>query len=255
MHAEIQAFWCPKGGNSVSDYEDAFWARKPVEASPSPIRLAIGDGATEASFSALWAKLLVWEVGRGRLSPESLPEGLRLIQSLWKKNVERKPLPWYAEEKLRDGAFSTVLGLTIRNEPVEDAEPRRWEAWAVGDSCLFQVRGDEAIVRFPLDRSELFDSRPVLVPSAPSREAGLTEAVRTEQGAWEPGDFFYLMTDALACWFLKRWELGSDPLHFLKAVKTQADFARLVEEQRAEAMEDGSRLLKNDDVTLVRCCM
>jgi hypothetical protein len=72
-------------------------------------------------------------------------------------------------------------------------------------------------------------------------------------GEWKDGDVFYLMTDALACWFLKRWELGSSPLLLLNEVQNQTDFERLVEDQRVDATEDGARKLKNDDVTLERC--
>jgi hypothetical protein len=255
MHAVIRAFRLPKAGNSPSDFEDAFWPRKPLDSNSLPIRLAIADGATEASFSALWARLLVREYGLGHLSPRSLSESVAGIQSRWRRLVGREPLPWYAEEKLRDGAFSSLLGLTIGREFRGDESEGPWEAFAIGDSCLFQVRDGELIARFPLDQAELFDNRPVLVSTVASRNGRLDEALRVADGQWVNGDVFYLMTDALACWFLRRWELRSNPLFFLNEVQTQADFERLVDEQRADSTDDGARMLKNDDVTLVRCCL
>src|SRR5262245_8631858 len=104
MHATIRAFWLPKAGNSPSDYEDAYWPRKPFDSTTFPIRLAIGDGATEASFSALWARLLVRDYGLGYLSPSSLSERLASLQARWWRRVGKEPLPWYAEQKLRHGA-------------------------------------------------------------------------------------------------------------------------------------------------------
>jgi hypothetical protein len=253
MHATIEAFWLPKAGNIPSEYEDAFWPRKPYAQAPFPIRLAIGDGATEASFSALWARLLVKDYGLGRLSPGSLLGRLADLQSRWRRHVGKKSLSWYAEEKMRDGAFSSLLGLTIAEDTLVHDSERRWEALAIGDSCLFQVRDEELVAGFPLDRTELFNNRPVLVSSVPCRNEYIGDALEVGNGHWEAGDVFYLMTDALACWFLKRWEVRGDPLSFLEEVHAQADFERLVNEQRADTTDDGARMLKNDDVTLVRC--
>src|SRR5206468_4256076 len=53
----VEAFSCQKAGNARTEYEDA-WA---IRGSDSPTRclVVIDDGATESSFSALWAALLV----------------------------------------------------------------------------------------------------------------------------------------------------------------------------------------------------
>src|SRR4051812_45209913 len=120
MHASIRAFWLPKVGNSPSEYEDAFWPRKPFDANSTHIRLAVGDGATEASFSKLWARQLVRAYGNGVLTPDSISGGLAGLQTLWGRLVGREPLPWYAEEKLRDGAFSSLVGLTIEDDATSE---------------------------------------------------------------------------------------------------------------------------------------
>ncbi len=253
MHATIQAFWLPKAGNSESEYEDAFWPRRATDQTSAPIRLAIGDGATEASFSALWARLLVREYGLGHLSPGSLMGRLPALQSRWRRSLGKKPLPWYAAEKLRQGAFSSLLGLTLEADTRLHGSRGCWRAMAIGDSCLFQVRREELIARFPLDRTDLFDNRPVLVSSAPTRNVDIDHALGVTGGWWEHGDEFYMMTDALACWFLKRWELLSNPHSVLNDVRTQANFETLVDQQRADSTDDGVPMLKNDDVTFMRC--
>src|SRR5579875_2368277 len=103
MHATIRAFWLPKAGNSPEEYEDAFWPTDSGDPMPLPARLAVGDGATETSFSASWARLLVEDYGAGLLTGEMLPERLPALRERWMASVIRGPLPWYAEEKVRAG--------------------------------------------------------------------------------------------------------------------------------------------------------
>lgn len=254
MHATIRAFWLPKAGNSPEEYEDAFWPTEFEGLMPLPVRLAVGDGATETSFSASWARLLVEDYGMGHLTDEMLRERLPLLRDRWKESVSRESLPWYAEEKLRAGAFSSLVGLTIWPGSEAESVGGGWKAMAIGDSCLFQVRGDKLISAFPLDRTDQFDNRPILIPSGSVGDEGLRAAVRVMEGDWEAGDIFYLMSDALACWFLRRWELpDGDPLFFMEQLREAPDFDGLVREQRADEREDGQPMLRNDDVTLVRC--
>jgi hypothetical protein len=62
------------------------------------------------------------------------------------------------------------------------------------------------------------------------------------------------MSDALAYWFLRRWELPNGaPLFFMEKLQEAPDFDGLVWEQRSDEWEDGQPMLRNDDVTLVRC--
>jgi hypothetical protein len=67
-------------------------------------------------------------------------------------------------------------------------------------------------------------------------------------GTWQRGDSFYLMTDALACWFLRGVEREEDPCATLDelAGKEEPDpFGSLIAELRA------SGSIRNDDVTLL----
>src|SRR5947207_1887149 len=49
---DIKVFCCPKLGNSLEEYEDA-WAHRQSR-TPVGIRVAVADGATESSFAKLW---------------------------------------------------------------------------------------------------------------------------------------------------------------------------------------------------------
>ena len=99
MRLFAQAFWLPKSGSTEGEYEDAFWPKRlPVdrEAELSDFRVAVADGATETSFSGLWAKLLVRSYAEGRLLPEGFAASLVKLQARWRSAITRKPLPWYA---------------------------------------------------------------------------------------------------------------------------------------------------------------
>lgn len=211
------------------------------------VRCAVADGATEASFSGLWAGMLVQAFGRGRIRSSRLVDALAPFQAAWWNAVNRKPLPWYAEEKLRRGAFSSLLGLTLIEG--RDREAVNWSAIAVGDSCLFMVRADELLSAFPIRSSDSFDRSPYLISSAPVHNRTLERAVFHERGRCRSGDTFYLLTDALACWFLARHEEGSVPWTTLDHVGEggcQEDFAAWVTGERRE------NRIRNDDVTMLR---
>lgn len=257
MYIHWDFFSLHKAGNAGSDYEDACWPSSSDEASGSCFRCAISDGATEASFSGLWARMLVEAYGTGKLtqhvSSEELEESvepgiLRELQHRWLEGVGNKPLPWYAEEKIRYGAFSSLLGLHF----CEDLSAGRWSAIAVGDSCLFQLRDSQIITSFPLTQKEEFNSRPLLVPSDPVDNDRLPEYVRTARGSWKEDDSFLLMTDALAHWFIGAMGRSIDPWIAVQKLRA-VDQARSFEEWVAQLRSSGE--LRNDDVTLLRIDM
>ncbi|MBU6434960.1 MAG: DUF538 domain-containing protein, partial [Nitrospirae bacterium] len=163
MEVYAQPFWTPKAGNSEVEYEDAFYPPHIIEAKTNSFRFAIADGATETSFAKLWAQLLVKAVGKGRLDPVCPDRTLTKLRSCWQRVVSRKSLPWYAEEKVRLGAFSSILGLSLS----EDLTGRYWNACAIGDCCLFHVRGNNLLRSFPLSHSSEFNNRPRLISSIP----------------------------------------------------------------------------------------
>jgi hypothetical protein len=239
MLVGARAHWLPKAGNAQDEYEDAFW---PVErAGPARrFRCAVADGATETSFSGLWARLLVQAYGRGHLGALRWETGLEALRCRWRSAVGQKPLPWYAEEKLRQGAYAAFLGLTLS---LRSDGSVRWSALAVGDCCLFQIREDRLIASFPLGSSGEFNSRPYLVGSVRPTDVEEAEAAR-RSGPALPGDRFLLMSDALAAWFLRAAEDGCSPWGELEeaAADTFPDWV---------AARRSAGAMRNDDVTLL----
>ncbi len=257
MRISVQSFWLPKAGNRLEEYEDAYWPHEPLEgAERARFRCAVADGATETSFSALWANQLVREYCRH----SSLPRFFKTLPRLrreWLEHATAQPLPWYAEEKVRSGAFSSLLGLTIERATPEQNQFATWNVVAVGDSCLFHLRAHRLLTAFPLERSEEFNSRPYLLGTNVLGDKRLHGHVIHARGECAPGDTFYLMTDALACWFLRYQEAACEDcadmtFDALAEIRTQEAFADFVQEQRSQRDAEGKPALRNDDVTLMR---
>jgi len=153
-------------------------------------------------------------------------------------------VPWYLEPGLTQGAFATFLGLVI--------EETSWQAVAVGDSCLFQVRQGELVHTFPIAHAADFSNAPWLVGSRTSPGEVPHKKGLQQEGDWQPGDRFWLMTDALAQWFLVQVEADGKPwlaleplLHIASDEEAQYAFDFWIEGLRA------ARRLRNDDVTLL----
>jgi serine/threonine protein phosphatase PrpC len=235
-----KAFRLPKRGNKMEEYEDAF------AANPEAGRFAVADGASESSFAGLWARLLVEGFVKPASKPDPNSNWLEPQQKTWAKEVDNKSLAWYGEDKRAQGAYATFCGLVLRHTGKRPDE--EWRALAVGDSCLFQVRQETLLKAFPLTKSDQFNNHPNLLNSRTDAAAQIRAHHQKERGTWRAGDHFYLMTDALAQWFLHGIEAGHRPWHhfdkIVNASNPEAAFADFIEEIR-------KRGVRNDDVTLI----
>ena len=238
---DIKVFCCPKSGNSLEEYEDA-WAHRQAR-TPAGIRVAVADGATESSFAKSWAALLAESYVRSELAGAEFFARLTPARRLWRRKLAGRALPWFASEKAEQGAFAAFLGVQI------DAHKNRWTALAVGDCCLMQVdnvgKAMRVLEAFPLQKSSQFTMSPYLVGSRPDGES-LNERIQTGNGSLRDGDMLLLATDAVAAWLLKRHEEGRPLWKWLyRKLTTPESFAAMV----AYGRKNG---LRNDDFTLVR---
>jgi hypothetical protein len=234
MRTSLRIFWTPKRGNTSEEYEDAFWPSEPLDLHSKLLRFAIADGATETSFAGSWAQILTRAYCRDRLSQKKIRKSLPRLQEEWHSSIGKQSLPWYAEQKLTQGAFATLLGLTVLDGV--------WESTSIGDSCLFQLRGDCVVTAFPMTSWQDFNNRPPLLSSNKGNWKEELAHVSHASGAWQNSDVFYLMTDAMACWFLRCLQEGQLPTDVLNQVEQFDDW---VESLRKRGM-------RNDDVTLLR---
>jgi hypothetical protein len=255
MRVYVEHFQTPKAGNREDECEDRFQVSKLHHRSRRRFRFAVADGATESAFSGSWAEKLVTAYvndnprKRKPITPTELMTLAQGYASRWSKEVWAKPLPWFAQEKAQWGAFSTLLGLYLEDKP-EASSNGRWTALGIGDTCLFQVRGDELLASFPLDRSEQFGNQPVLISTNPQSNAILQAqaGIIERSGQWQAGDRFLMMTDALAHWFLEGIEKGAMPWQnelIENAFVFPDQFSAWIGQLRA------TKSIRNDDVTLL----
>jgi hypothetical protein len=240
MALRSQTFWSVRRGNDPAQCEDAF------AADDAAGRYALADGASEGCFSRLWAGMLVRHfVGSPAMAPDGWSDSLSVVQSQWDADVSGRPLRASAERGVRQGAFATFLGIVF-DDP---AEPRRWQATAVGDTCLMHTRGGLLLRAFPLETVARFGNHPDLVGSRMSAEAVRRRQLLWVDGRGEPGDRLWAMTDALAHYCLAEQEdarpCWSELESLLLAPDAAGGFATWIERLR------DARRLKNDDVTLL----
>lgn len=260
---QVNAFRLPKIGASDAEYEDAYWC------GPGPggddgsqsLRVIIADGASESMLAGRWARRLTEVFGT---APEDIGTGTGFIAAYrraaagWEAELARykqeradrdSPIQWYEEPGLARGAHSTLLAAEFRCPP--DGEDPYWVATALGDSCLFHVRGGELRDAIPIGHSAGFSNQPALLSSSGMAAGVLGRYLSIKSGSLWPGDTCYLATDALSAWFLRRVETGESrnepwrPLHLLDD-GNQDEFKDLIEKQR----DDGA--IRDDDTTLVR---
>jgi hypothetical protein len=265
MLAITSTFWVPKRGSSLEEYEDAVWTGPDGNSSgelraPS-LSMAIADGASESMLAGKWARRLVEVFGTNRSTRTraAFLSAYRAAAGGWGDEVveytkqrERRsfPIQWYEEPGLAKGAHATILAAEFRDG--RNGRAASWSATALGDTCLFQVRDEQLYASFPLSDASSFTYQPPLLGSRSVDEAVLRRHVKVMTCDWESGDSFYLMTDALAAWFLRANESGDrpwEPLRDMDTVDAELDFGDWVEQQR------DLNNLNNDDTTLVRIDM
>jgi hypothetical protein len=240
----LRTLCAPKEGSTEDQYEDA-WAISDagdastvVSTAPS-LTVALSDGASSAVFAKDWARRLsaafVALDGNVALAPESQLVDVVAGEALgWREEAEARATSWHAQEKLLSGSAATLLVATLDNAAC------RWDAFAIGDVCLFVIRGGKLKYAFPVTRANAFDDRPALL-STEARAA--FPVVKRYGNSIEPGDRFLLMTDALSMWFLKTFEQRREPWALLPSEASV--FAEWLQAERH------SGAMKNDDVTLV----
>lgn len=254
MRIRLESMWLPKHGSRIEECEDAFWPRWSGTRDLGRVHLAIADGATEGSFSKLWAGMLVRSYGyeRSPITAENVRRRVERRCMEWNRQTAQLPVAWYALEKLRQGALSTLLGVTLDLSQKSSDRGGTWSALAIGDSCLFQVRENELVTALPLRRAHEFGFQPRLVSSVPSKNSGLWSEITSLEhaGTWLEGDLLLLMTDAIAAWFLSECELGEMPWKRLQELASlprplSMNFSDFVMEMRQAGR------MRNDDVTVL----
>lgn len=232
-------FMMPKSGNELSECEDA------IGVNVDRRRFAVSDGATEAFDSGNWARRLAhhWVsvdacLTRAEFSKWLCEEGESLHRS-W-SGLE---LPWYSQEKAREGSFAAFVGVQI-----DDAK-NRWNAIALGDCCLVHTRDGKALKSLPISASSGFGSAPVLAASHGGTQLMAADRVSIDSGTTKRGDVILLLSDAVASWYLNLLETGKSDtesdFRMLLTTGNREHLVRLFESQRSAGK------IKDDDLAAI----
>lgn len=249
---QFRQFRLPKRGDAV-ECEDA------AAGDTQRGRFAIADGTGESSHAGLWAHLLVHEfVQTAAPQPGPWAAWLPAVQQRWTAEVKTRPsevsASWYVETRRQQGAFAAFLGLVVEEWRFLGLTCKRWRALAIGDSCLFQVRAGHLLHSFPMKRADDFGNTPDLLGSSSDAQGSdLAQKCLGKSGRWCPQDRLWLMTDALAQWFLREHEAGSKPWEGLEAI-LNAQVPEIAFVDWIEQLRNTQRL-RNDDVTLLAVCL
>jgi len=243
----------PKRGSAPKENEDAVWPKWIHKAIPiqRTFRCAVTDGATQASFSSLWARLLARQVTRQPITTQRLQWAVERSRVRWRGEIETRSLSWAALEKLQSGAFATLVGLELFPASHDAELIRRWEVVAIGDACLVHFRNSVLQDSYPVSDPDEFGNAPLALASDPRRNLDTwAQAARfTKSGVWEPHDVFLLLTDAIAQWLLREHKLGTNPLSQLESlIQSNNDLPNSYAEWVATLRDEGK--LRDDDATV-----
>jgi hypothetical protein len=229
----------PKPGSNTDQCEDAF------DFSPRTRIATVSDGASTAFESRRWARLLARQFATnppGEWSRDELLLWTSRAAETWKQSIPWQDLTLFEEKKASSGSAATLVALQFE-PPTELAGARTWRCLALGDSCLFQVREDHLVQALPVEHSVDFNLHPSLLSTDAKTNATTLGRLVTSQGTWQSGDRFFLLTDAIAEWFLREHEVGQAPWEFLASAGRPA-FETFVHDAQAHGQ------MRKDDVTV-----
>lgn len=232
----------PKSGATRDECEDA------ISVDARARRFAIADGATEAFDARGWAERLALGWTKAEVSPHTQKEFISWASgegAAWAATWIGRALPWYAAEKRRAGSFAAFVGLEFE----EDAGALRWRAAAVGDACLVSVRAGKVRGAMPLTDYRDFNSTPRLVPSIEAVATMRESDVVIAEGAFESSTIFWLLSDAIAAWYLRAFAEETTRIAGFENLLLQADDASLASFIHEERL---ALRLRDDDVAALR---
>lgn len=230
-----------KLGNRESDYEDSF------SYDLEKMKFAIADGASNSIFSDVWSRSLTesFITEDVDLFSQSVQTVVQTVmdkaRSKWYSSINWTTLPWFTKNKSVNGSYSTILFCQLRER---DSEHLQMRIIAVGDSCLFKIRGDDITFSFPLTYISQFNISPDLVWSGrgypfPEKSPSKYPVTRVMDGVVEASDQLVFATDSVSVLLLS----DPNPMTLVTEIIEKRFTEKLI-----KAIDSGK--IKNDDVTL-----
>ena len=206
---ELRVLWAPKAGNDEKEWEDGY------AANPGGGVVALADGAGDGIYSKLWADLLLQSFVALPIpldDPAAVEPWIAAQRRAWFQAIRYPEQRWSIQMKIdRSCGAATFVALVldqVRERGDNPAAAIGWTAWAVGDACLFHIRGGSLLTSFPATSSSEFGTTPFLYQSKPLRSTPLAVVTR---GELAPDDQIVFATDAMAQRLLAEVESGTPP--------------------------------------------
>jgi hypothetical protein len=244
MFFDHHVLWLPKDLNRDSEYQDAYFVdgKRGVA--------AVADGVASSLFSASWANILAKAMVHDPPNTNDAPAlgpWLAKHREEWLAPIDPSTLAWHQKPKFQEGAFATILWIELfiaeKSDPAATGE-FQFFAYAVGDTCLFHVRGERLLRSFPLTRSEEFDNDPLVIGSIDKKKDHLIEFSAIDDYC-QSGDLLVICTDAVAARLLYALEQGEVPDWSGYWNYTDDDWRQEIAELR------GRQAIRQDDSTLL----
>lgn len=236
MKVSIKGFITCKSAEQYIDCADNYAVNK------SSHRFSVSDGVSKSYFPKVWSEILVTQfVERTDLKEKEL---IKVCQEEWQKRIdELVSLPetkWFTKSQYsrKDPALATFVGLQFFEKE------KKWSASALGDSFLFFVPNGlkdyqkELVKLSSKGEPIVFDNFPDYLTSIGDSHKGRP---KEKSGNIKNGTF-YLMTDALAEWFINE---GENAIGKITVWKSQSDFERFI----SQAIEENQ--MTNDDCAIL----
>lgn len=204
-------------------------------------KFAISDGVSKSFFPKIWSDLLVNKYVNQKDWKDE--EFISESQKQWKSKIEeivgQPETKWFTKSQYnrKDPALATFVGLHFLETE------QKWIAQALGDSFLFFIPKGSTDIEVKLSSKPepiVFDNFPDYLSSIGNSHKGEKKPVKGEK--IKEGTF-YLMTDALAEWFLKDTKLA---IPKLTNIQNQEQFLVTIEDER-----NANRLNDDDSAVLM----
>jgi len=238
MQISIKGYITSKESELFYDCADRYAYNK------SQNKFAISDGVSKSFFPKVWADVLVnkWvdskEFDEVQFILDCQKDWLKQVTEI----VNKPNAKWFTKNAFnrKEAGLATFVGLRFYKKKKEWF----WKADALGDSFLFFVPKNsknfskECIILSSIKEPIIFDNFPDYLSSFGNKHKGEKQK---KENPLRSGTF-YLMTDALAEWFLTEKE---DAIGKISVWQNQKDFEHFVDEERH------NKKLGNDDTAFL----
>lgn len=204
-------------------------------------KFSISDGVSQSFFPKVWSEILVNKYVNQKdwKNEEFIIECQKEWQSKIDEIVNQPETKWFTKSQYnrKDPALATFVGLQFLESD------QKWIAQALGDSFLFFIPKNSTEIDIQLSSKKeptVFDNFPDYFSSNSIHQQ--KGKVKIKERPIVEGTF-YLMTDALAEWFLLNTEQAKQTLD---NIKTQEQYLETIANERS-----ANRLNDDDSAVLI----